>query len=106
MDTRRLQHFLGHASITNTVRLHRDVAGDFQGYLTGQTIAFCGFASSMMTAPAAASVNPPLSWKMSLFSECACARRPTAVSRPLAKGQIRPDAPWLFGEKQCPIPQV
>jgi site-specific recombinase XerD len=25
-DARRLQHFLGHASVTNTVRLHRDVA--------------------------------------------------------------------------------
>jgi hypothetical protein len=33
MDTRRLQHFLDHASITNTVRYNRDVAGALQGYL-------------------------------------------------------------------------
>jgi type 1 fimbriae regulatory protein FimB len=33
MDTRRLQHFLGHASITNTVRLYGHVARAVQGYL-------------------------------------------------------------------------
>ena len=33
MDTRRLQHFLGHASITNNRALHRDVVGAVHGYL-------------------------------------------------------------------------
>src|SRR6516164_8825966 len=33
MDTRRLQHYLGHASITNTVRYTAIVAGAIQGHL-------------------------------------------------------------------------
>jgi hypothetical protein len=33
MDTRRLQHYLGQASITNTVSLHRNVTGAVQGHL-------------------------------------------------------------------------